>query len=289
MKGMLLAGGTGSRLFPNSLAISKHLIPLHDKPMIYYSLATLMLRGVQTIVLVVDPFNEPNYRRLLGDGGKWGLDIQIVVQREPNGIAGAILLGQEHIGLENFSLILGDNFFFGSGFGGFLQNLQHVSGATVFASRVESPENYGVVSFNEQGLPVSIEEKPAHPKSNYAITGLYLYDHKVFDIAREVRPSKRGELEITDINLEYMQVEELNVARLPRGTTWIDAGTLPDLADASELVRSVQRRQPFKIGCPEEIAWRMGFIDDSQLERLAAPLTQSGYGQYLLELLKAET
>lgn len=286
MKGIILAGGTGSRLSPVTRALSKQLLPVYDQPMIRYSISTLMLAGVKELLVIVDPKHGEQFSTLLGDGSDLGIDIEFVVQPEPNGIAAAFLLGEDFIEGGNVALMLGDNIFHGSGLGGSLQGNANVSGAKIFANWVSNPWDYGVVAFDSDGKAISIEEKPIDPKSSYAVPGLYFYDNQVVEIAKSLKPSARGELEITDVNLSYLDMDQLQVQVLPRGTAWMDTGTFDALADATEYVRAVEKRQGLKIGCPEEVAWRMGYIDDAQLEVLAQPLLKSGYGHYLLNILE---
>lgn len=286
MKAIILAGGAGSRLSPITRGLSKQLLPVYDKPMIYYSVSTLMLAGIKEMLLVADPKHSAKFSNLLGDGSDLGIKIEFAVQPEPNGIAESFLIGEDFIEGGNVALILGDNIFHGSGLGSSLQGNANVSGAKIFANWVSNPADYGVVKFDSEGKAISIEEKPLDPKSSYAVPGLYFYDHQVVEISKRLKPSARGELEITDVNLAYLEMDELQVQVLPRGTAWMDTGTFDALADATEYVRAVEKRQGLKIGCPEEVAWRMGFIDDNQLAKLAEPLMKSGYGQYLLALLE---
>lgn len=285
MKGILLAGGTGSRLHPITLGISKQLTPVYDKPMIYYPISTLMLAGIQDILIITTPQDQEQFQRLLGDGSQFGVNFSYVVQPSPDGLAQAFLLGEEHVGNSSAALVLGDNIFYGPGLGNQLRKYTDVDGATVFGYQVSDPTAYGVVEFDENFTAISIEEKPAQPKSNYAIPGLYFYDNNVVDYAKAIKPSPRGELEITDLNRMYLEQGKLQVEVLPRGTAWLDTGTFDSLADATNFIRTVQARQGLFIGSPEEIGWRMGWIDDARLEELAKPLVKSGYGQYLLNLL----
>lgn len=285
MKGILLAGGTGSRLHPITLGISKQLTPVYDKPMIYYPISTLMLAGIQDILIITTPQDQEQFQRLLGDGSQFGVNFSYTVQPSPDGLAQAFVLGEEHIGQESAALVLGDNIFYGPGLGNQLRKYTDVDGATVFGYQVSNPTAYGVVEFDEDFRAVSIEEKPEKPKSNYAIPGLYFYDNQVVEYAKSIKPSPRGELEITDLNRIYLEQSKLQVEVLPRGTAWLDTGTFDSLADASNFIRTVQARQGLSIGAPEEIAWRMGWIDDARLEELAQPLLKSGYGTYLLGLL----
>lgn len=286
MKGILLAGGTGSRLHPITLGISKQLTPVYDKPMIYYPISTLMLAGIQDILIITTPQDQAQFQRLLGDGSQFGVNFSYVVQPSPDGLAQAFLLGEEHIGQESVSLVLGDNIFYGPGLGNQLRKYSDVDGAAVFGYRVADPTAYGVVEFDENFKAISIEEKPQAPKSDYAIPGLYFYDNNVVKYAKNIKPSPRGELEITDLNRIYLEQGKLQVEVLPRGTAWLDTGTFDSLADASSFIRTVQARQGLSIGSPEEIGWRMGWITDEKLEKMAQPLIKSGYGQYLLNLMK---
>ncbi|WP_346924119.1 glucose-1-phosphate thymidylyltransferase RfbA [Rothia sp. (in: high G+C Gram-positive bacteria)] len=285
MKGILLAGGTGSRLHPITLGISKQLTPVYDKPMIYYPISTLMLAGIQDILIITTPQDQAQFQRLLGDGSQFGVNFSYVVQPSPDGLAQAFLLGEEHIGQESVSLVLGDNIFYGPGLGNQLRKYSNVDGAAVFGYRVADPTAYGVVEFDENFKAISIEEKPHAPKSDYAIPGLYFYDNNVVEYAKNIKPSPRGELEITDLNRTYLEQGKLQVEVLPRGTAWLDTGTFDSLADASSFIRTVQARQGLSIGSPEEIGWRMGWISDEKLEEMAQPLVKSGYGQYLLNLM----
>ncbi|MDR7167599.1 glucose-1-phosphate thymidylyltransferase RfbA [Nocardia aobensis] len=284
MRGIILAGGTGSRLHPITRGVSKQLVPVYDKPMVYYPLSTLMLAGIRDILVITTPEDAGAFRRLLGDGTQFGLAIDYVVQPEPDGLARAFVLGADHIGGECAALVLGDNIFHGPGLGTRLRRFDGLDGGAVFAYRVSDPSAYGVIEF-DRGRAVSIEEKPKLPRSNYAIPGLYFYDNDVVEIARGLRPSARGEYEITDINRTYLEQGRLQVETLARGTAWLDTGTFDSLLDAANYVRTIEERQGLKIGVPEEVAWRMGFIDDEQLCRLAEPLVRSGYGTYLLDLL----
>ncbi|SLE38178.1 glucose-1-phosphate thymidylyltransferase [Mycobacteroides abscessus subsp. bolletii] len=286
MKGILLAGGTGSRLHPITLGISKQLTPVYDKPMIYYPISTLMLAGIQDILIITTPQDQAQFQRLLGDGSQFGVNFSYVVQPSPDGLAQAFLLGEEHIGQESVSLVLGDNIFYGPGLGNQLRKYSDVDGAAVFGYRVADPTAYGVVEFDENFKAISIEEKPQAPKSDYAIPGLYFYDNNVVEYAKNIKPSPRGELEITDLNRIYLEQGKLQVEVLPRGTAWLDTGTFDSLADASSFIRTVQARQGLSIGSPEEIGWRLGWITDEKLEEMAQPLIKSGYGQYLLNLMK---
>lgn len=286
MKGILLAGGTGSRLHPITLGISKQLTPVYDKPMIYYPISTLMLAGIQDILIITTPQDQDQFRRLLGDGSQFGVNFTYKVQPSPDGLAQAFILGEEHIGDDSAALVLGDNIFYGPGLGNQLRKYNNVDGAAVFGYRVADPTAYGVVEFDDDFRAVSIEEKPVNPKSDYAIPGLYFYDNNVVEYAKAIEPSPRGELEITDLNRVYLEQGKLQVEVLPRGTAWLDTGTFDSLADATNFIRTVQARQGLSIGSPEEIGWRMGWIDDSRLQELAQPLVKSGYGAYLLGLLK---
>ncbi|GAB0103273.1 glucose-1-phosphate thymidylyltransferase RfbA [Nocardia sp. JMUB6875] len=284
MRGIILAGGTGSRLHPITRGVSKQLVPVYDKPMVYYPLSTLMLAGIRDILVITTPEDSDAFARLLGDGSQFGVSISYVVQPEPDGLARAFVLGADHIGADSAALVLGDNIFHGPGLGTGLQNFHDLDGGAVFAYRVSDPTAYGVVEFAD-GRAISIEEKPAKPRSNYAIPGLYFYDNDVLAIARDLKPSDRGEYEITDINRAYLEQGRLHVQVLARGTAWLDTGTFDSLLDAANYVRTIEERQGLKIGVPEEVAWRLGFIDDDQLTRLAEPLVRSGYGNYLLGLL----
>ncbi|MGO4616552.1 glucose-1-phosphate thymidylyltransferase RfbA [Nocardia sp. 2TAF39] len=285
MRGIILAGGTGSRLHPITRGVSKQLVPVYDKPMVYYPLSTLMLAGIRDILVITTPEDAGAFARLLGDGAQFGLSLDYVVQPEPDGLARAFVLGADHIGTDCAALVLGDNIFHGPGLGTSLNRFDRIDGGAVFAYWVSDPTAYGVVEFTE-GRAVSIEEKPKAPRSNYAIPGLYFYDNDVVEIARSLRPSARGEYEITDINRAYLEQDRLQVDVLARGTAWLDTGTFDSLLDAANYVRTIEERQGLKIGVPEEVAWRMGFIDDEQLRTLAEPLVRSGYGTYLLDLLE---
>lgn len=285
-KGIILAGGSGTRLYPITIGVSKQLLPVCDKPMIYYSLSTLLLAGIRDILLISTPIDLPNYQRLLGDGHQWGVNISYIEQPSPDGLAQAFLLGEKFINGNNSALILGDNIFYGH----HLQNLlseadREEHGATIFAYHVNDPERYGVVNFDSCGQVENIEEKPINPKSNYAVTGLYFYDKDVVDIAKQIRPSERGELEITDVNLLYLRNSALKVKTMKRGYAWLDTGTHQSLIDASQFINTIERRQGLKVSCPEEIVYRLGYIDKEQLSRLAAPMLKNQYGQYLNSIL----
>ncbi len=285
MKGIVLAGGSGTRLYPATQAVSKQLLPVYDKPMIHYPLSTLMLAGIQDILIITTPHDQEQFVRLLGDGSQYGCSFSYTVQPEPNGLAEAFLLGRGFVGSDSVSLVLGDNIFYGHGFGDQLKRWTDLDGAAIFAYHVADPERYGVVEFDDQRRAVSLEEKPERPKSDYAVVGLYFYDNDVLDIAAGIAPSARGELEITTVNNVYLEQGRLQVEVMDRGTAWLDTGTFASLMQAGQFVQVIEERQALKIGCLEEVAWREGFVDDEGLERLAAPLVKSGYGSYLMGLL----
>jgi len=286
MKGIILAGGSGTRLYPITKAISKQLMPVYDKPMIYYPLSILMLAGIKDILIITTPEDNPQFKRLLGDGSHVGCHFQYAIQEVPNGLAQAFVIGEKFIGNDKVALILGDNIFYSAGFSGLLASLTDIEGGCVFAYHVSDPERYGVVEFDKNNMAISIEEKPKQPKSNYAVPGLYFYDNSVINIAKNLKPSSRGEYEITDVNKIYLQQNKLQVAIMDRGTAWLDTGTFDSLSDASEFVRVIEKRQGNKIGCIEEVAYRMGFITKEKLAEIAEPLKKSGYGNYLLGLVE---
>jgi glucose-1-phosphate thymidylyltransferase len=288
MRGLILAGGTGTRLHPVTLGVSKQLVPVYDKPMIYYPLSTLMLAGIRDILVITTPHEAESFQRLLGDGSRFGISLTYAQQQTPDGLAQAYVIGADFIGDDASALILGDNIFYGPGFGRRLERFTHVDGATVFAYRVSDPEHYGVVEFDSSGKAVSLEEKPQHPRSKFAVPGLYFYDNDVLEIARDLKPSERGEYEITDISQHYLEQGRLNVEVLERGTAWLDTGTFDSLNDAGNFIRTLEHRQGLKVGSPEEVAWRQGFLTDDELRDRAEPLLKSGYGEYLLGLLESE-
>jgi glucose-1-phosphate thymidylyltransferase len=287
VKGIVLAGGSGTRLYPLTLAVSKQLLPVYDKPMIYYPLSTLMLAGIKDILVISTPHDLPRFEELLGDGSQWGVNFAYAEQPKPEGLAQAFVIGREFVGADNVSLVLGDNIFYGQGFGELLESaVGRESGATVFGYYVRDPERYGVVEFDGDGTVLSIEEKPKSPRSHYAVTGLYFYDNQILDIAAALEPSGRGELEITDANLAYLYRDQLRVEVMGRGMAWLDAGTHESLMQSANFIETLELRQGLKIGCPEEIAYHRGYIDTGQLERLAHPMSKNSYGQYLLDLLR---
>jgi glucose-1-phosphate thymidylyltransferase len=285
MRGIVLAGGTGSRLHPITLGPSKQLLPVYDKPMVYYPLSTLILAGIQDILVITTPHDAPGFERLLGDGSQFGVNITHAVQPSPDGLAQAFIIGEQHVGGEPVALVLGDNIFYGPGLGTQLQRFRDLDGGAIFGYRVADPTSYGVVEFDDEGRAISLEEKPEKPRSRYAVPGLYFYSNDVVEMSKELKPSARGELEITDINRQYLEQGRLRVEVLPRGTAWLDTGTFDSLLDAGNYVATIENREGLKIGAPEEVAWRRGFLSDDDLRERAEPLVKSGYGAYLFDLL----